>query len=90
MILESPTSPPLSLELVKTTIGPVIAALVFFVGLLWRDRIEGRNAARLWFEQVYITEGIDLVRSHLGAKALLGGRNPSLLGTNYAYFACFD
>src|SRR5215216_5885726 len=58
---------PLWLDILKLTIGPVIAAIVFIAGLLWRDRIERRNAAQAWFEQTYITDGIDVVIGHLAA-----------------------
>lgn len=62
-----PAPSPLWLDLVKATIGPVIAAIVFIVGLIWRDRIERRNAAQAWFEQTYVTDGLDLVINHLDA-----------------------
>lgn len=56
---------PLWLDLTKATIGPVIAAIVFIVGLIWRDRIERRNAAQAWFEETYITNGIEVLSAHL-------------------------
>lgn len=64
--MQSVTSP-LWLDLLKAIIGPVIAAVVFIVGLIWRDRIERRNAAQAWFEQTYITDGIDLLFGQLAA-----------------------
>ena len=60
---------PLWFELLKATFGPVTAAVVFIVGLLWRDRIERRNAAQAWFEQTYITEGLVLRTTHDGRVA---------------------
>lgn len=63
-MFQSATSP-LWFELLKATFGPVTAAVVFIIGLLWRDRIERRNAAQAWFEQTYITEGLDVVSGHL-------------------------
>lgn len=64
----SPEPPaPLWLDIVKTIIGPLIAAIVVIVGLIWRDRIERRNVAQAWFEQRYITEGLDVLMSHLAA-----------------------
>jgi hypothetical protein len=59
-MIESPPTP-IWLKLTKAMIGLVIAAIVFIVGLLWRDRIERRNAAQAWFENTYITDGIDLL-----------------------------
>jgi hypothetical protein len=59
-MLETPPVP-LWLDIGKAVIGPLIAAIVFIVGLLWRDRIERRNAARVWFDQTYITDGLDVV-----------------------------
>lgn len=64
----SPASPtPLWLDLTKSIIGPVIAAVVVIVGLIWRDWIERRNVAQSWFEQTYITEGIDILIANLSA-----------------------
>ena len=63
MFQPSPT--PLWLELTKVALGPVLAAMMVVIGLLWRDRIERRNAAQAWYEQTYITEGLDVLISHL-------------------------
>jgi hypothetical protein len=61
------STPPTSLwlELTKIILGPLIAASTVIVGLLWRDRIERRNAAQSWYEQTYIAEGLDVIISHL-------------------------
>lgn len=56
---------PLWLDIGKAVVGPLIAAIVFILGLIWRDRIERRNAAQSWFEQTYITDGLDVVIGHL-------------------------
>lgn len=61
-----PTIPtPLWLDLIKVVLGPLIGASVVILGLLWRDRIERRNAAQSWYEQTYITEGLDVIIGHL-------------------------
>ena len=60
-----PHATPVWLDITKTIAGPIIAAIVVVVGLIWRDRIERRNVAQLWFEQTYITDGIDVLVSHL-------------------------
>lgn len=65
-MLQTPPTP-LWLELVKAFGGPLIAAVVVILGLIWRDRIERRNVAQAWFDQTYITEGIDLLIAHLTA-----------------------
>jgi hypothetical protein len=64
-MLQSTPPTPLWLELTKVVLGPLIAAIVFIIGLLWRDRIERRNAAQSWYEQTYITEGLDVIIAHL-------------------------
>ena len=61
----SPT--PLWLDLLKAVIGPGIAAIFVVVGLVWRDRIERRNAAQEWFERIYITDSIDVLMAHVSA-----------------------
>lgn len=58
---------PLWLEIFKALAGPALAAIFVVVGLIWRDRIERRNAAQSWYEQVYITEGMDIIISHLSS-----------------------
>ncbi len=67
MLQALPSVPPtpLWLEIGKTVIGPLIAAIVVIGGLIWRDRIERRNVAQAWFEQTYITEGLDVLMGHL-------------------------
>src|SRR5689334_5239771 len=76
--LPSTRAIPLWLELLKATIGPLIAAIVFIIGLMLRDRIERRhliekdrvdrrNEAQSWFEQTYITDAVDLLIAHLAA-----------------------
>jgi hypothetical protein len=64
MFQPSPPTP-LWLELTKAALGPLLAAIMVVIGLLWRDRIERRNAAQAWYEQTYITEGLDVIISHL-------------------------
>jgi hypothetical protein len=64
-MFQTTTPVPLWLEIGKAIIGPSIAAVVVIVGLIWRDRIERRNVAQDWFEQSYITEGLDPVIAHL-------------------------
>lgn len=64
-MLQSTPPTPLWLELTKVVLGPLVAAIMVIIGLLWRDRIERRNAAQAWYEQTYITEGLDPIISHL-------------------------
>lgn len=64
-MLQSTSATPLWLELIKVAIGPALAAIMVVIGLLWRDRIERRNAAQSWYEQTYIAEGLDHIISHL-------------------------
>lgn len=64
-MLQTSAPIPLWLELTKSIIGPLIAAIFVVIGLIWRDRIERRNAAQAWYEQTYITEGLDVIISHL-------------------------
>jgi hypothetical protein len=66
-VLQSLPPLPFSLELLKVTIGPVIAAAFVIVGLLLKDLIERRNLAQSWFEQTYITQGLDMLVCHLSA-----------------------
>jgi hypothetical protein len=68
-MLQTSVSTPLWLELIKLVIGPLIGASVVILGLIWRDRIERRNAAQTWYEQTYITEGLDVIMGHLAALA---------------------
>lgn len=63
--LSPPSDPNYKFEIFKAVLGPLIAAVVFIIGLLWRDRIERRQAAQEWFEQTYITDGLDVVADHL-------------------------
>ena len=65
MLQSLPT--PLWLELTKAFGGPLIAAVVVIAGLIWRDKIERRNAAQAWYEKTYIEEGIDVLIAHLSA-----------------------
>lgn len=67
---------PVWYDLTKAIIGPLIAAVVFILGLLWRDRIERRNAAQAWFEQTYIYQGIDVFVSRLHTMRDLVERRP--------------
>jgi hypothetical protein len=60
-----PPTTPLWLELLKEVIGPAIAAVFVVIGLLWKDRIDRKNEAQAWFEEAYITEGIDVLIAHL-------------------------
>jgi len=59
------SSAPLWVEIGKLVIGPLIAAVVVILGLIWRDRIERRNAAQSWYEKTYIEEAMDVFISHL-------------------------
>jgi hypothetical protein len=63
--LSPPSDPHYKFEIFKAVLGPLIAAVVFIIGLLWRDRIERRQAAQEWFEQTYITDALDVVTDHL-------------------------
>ncbi len=58
---------PIWFEIFKAIIGPLIAAVVVIIGLIWRDRIERRNVAQSWYEQTYIAEGLDILIAHLRA-----------------------
>ncbi|HJR07493.1 MAG TPA: hypothetical protein VJ842_09565 [Pyrinomonadaceae bacterium] len=58
---------PLWFEIFKALAGPALAAIFVVVGLIWRDRIERRNAAQSWYEQVYVTEGMDIIIAHLSS-----------------------
>ncbi len=51
-------------EFLRTVTGPAIAAVFVIIALYLRDWIEKRNAAQSWYEQYYITEGLDRVIVH--------------------------
>jgi hypothetical protein len=59
-------------EIIALLTSPLIAAAVVIIGLIWRDRIERRNAAQSWYEQYYITDGVDRLIAHfLSLKSVL-------------------
>jgi hypothetical protein len=101
-MIQVPTPTPLWLELFKVILGPLIGASVVIIGLIWRDRIERRNAAQSWYEQTYITEGLDVIISHLAVMchALSEGRRvmmdiqvtslPSAISRKFFSFQLFD
>jgi hypothetical protein len=46
-------------------IGAIIGAIVAVVAIWAKDILESRRIAQLWFEQVYISEGIDRLLGYL-------------------------
>lgn len=52
-------------EFLRAIIGPIIAAVFVVVGIASKERYDRRRAAQLWYEQYYITEGLDRLISYL-------------------------
>ncbi len=74
------SSTPLWLELLKIGTGPLVAAAFVVWGLVLRDKIERRNAARAWFDQTYITDGLDVVIGQVSIIShALNGRTRAVL-----------
>jgi hypothetical protein len=66
----------MDLDTVKTLTPPLIGAVFVVIGLVWKDRIERRNAAQSWYEQYYITKGVDpLIAHYMSLQTLLEDLN---------------
>jgi ribosomal protein S13 len=68
-------------EVFKSVIGPTIAAIFVVIGIWLKEWYDRRKAVQLWFEQYYITEGLDVLISHLSAL------RAELVNTMFALFA---
>jgi hypothetical protein len=63
----APSASPFWLEITKTITGPLMAAVFVVVGIWLKEVYERKKAAQAWFEQYYITEGLDQFIAHLYA-----------------------
>ena len=52
-------------EFLRAAIGPVIAAVFVVVGIALKESFDRKRAAQLWYEEYYITDGVDRVLSYL-------------------------
>ena len=46
-------------EFLRAAIGPALAAVFVVIGILLKERYDRRRSAQLWYEEYYITEGLD-------------------------------
>lgn len=67
-------------EVFKAAIGPTIAAIFLVIGIWLKEWYDRRKAAQSWFEQYYITEGLDVLISHVSAL------RTELVNTKFALF----
>jgi hypothetical protein len=68
-------------EFLRAIIGPIIAAIFVVIGIALKERYDRRRTAQLWYEQYYITEGLDRLISYLMTVEMVIGSihtNPDL------------
>lgn len=52
-------------EFLRAIIGPIIAAVFVVVGIALKEAYDRKRTAQLWYEQYYITEGLDRLISYV-------------------------
>ena len=68
-------------EFLRTAIGPILAAVFVVVGIALKERYDRRRSAQLWYEEYYVTEGLDRLISYLMTVEMVIGNiqtNPDL------------
>jgi hypothetical protein len=56
-----------SFEVFKAVIGPLFAAIFVVIGICLKEWYDRRKAVQSWYEQYYITEGLDVLISYFSA-----------------------
>jgi len=68
-------------EFLRAAIGPILAAVFVVVGIALKEKYDRRRSAQLWYEDYYVTEGLDRLISYLMTVEMVIGSiqtNPDL------------